>query len=424
MWNANFVAQTPSIHSTPRSLGFGSRRGSDYDSDRSSETAGDGELTTQNGTVPLLWQDRQDRLSQKLGTTQVAEIHPQTLDVQIPRLGDISDSESRSQSRASTQGGDREYEYPEKTPTMLQPMRHLQSDTDYPDPEYNEEPPPRVMGPLEQQLSMLMSKIVFMESENPTVSVTPEDYQSLQDRVKSLEAENQRWRERYEAIFALRDEDVANLIKVRGLLADERHKHAEMRKLRDDDIVNVVKVRGKLADAVRKLDGLEKNGGSTPPRRPLSTTLERRNTTDLFQAAKTAALEQRALELEKANEDLVRQLNSPSSTGKSTEEVTRLQNTIHNLKARLNQKDEGDPFGANPRNANNNRNVIPADWNRIQAMLEENAKYREKMGGKVQQLRSEKEVLQKELNRKDDENADLEARLERYEREVGAGAGR
>lgn len=426
MWNANFVAQTPSIHSTPRSVSFNSRRGSDYDSDRSSETAGDGELTAHNGTVPLLWQHRQDRLAQKLGnpTTapQVADAHPQTLDVQIPSLGDISESETRSQSQASTRGGEQDFEYFEKTPTMPEPRRHLESDVDYPGSEYSEEPP-RVAGPLEKQLSALMSKIVFMESENPTISVTPEEYESLQDRVKTLEAENQRWKERYEAIFALRDEDVANLIKVRGLLADERHKHAAMRKLRDDDIGNLIKIRGKLAEVNRKQDGSEGTGGLTPSRRPRSITHERRNTADLFQAAKTAALEQRALALEKANEDLTSQLASTSSAGKHTEEVTRLQNTVHNLKARLNQKEGEDPFGANPsRNANNN--VVPADWNRIQAMLEENARYREKMGGRVQQLRTEKETLQKELNRKDDENADLEARLERFERDVSTGSGR
>lgn len=426
MWNANFVAQTPSIHSTPRSVSFNSRRGSDYDSDRSSETAGDGELTAHNGTVPLLWQHRQDRLAQKLGnpTTapQVADAHPQTLDVQIPSLGDISESETRSQSQASTRGGEQDFEYFEKTPTMPEPRRHPESDVDYPGSEYSEEPP-RVAGPLEKQLSALMSKIVFMESENPTISVTPEEYESLQDRVKTLEAENQRWKERYEAIFALRDEDVANLIKVRGLLADERHKHAAMRKLRDDDIGNLIKIRGKLAEVNRKQDGSEGTGGLTPSRRPRSITHERRNTADLFQAAKTAALEQRALALEKANEDLTSQLASTSSAGKHTEEVTRLQNTVHNLKARLNQKEGEDPFGANPsRNANNN--VVPADWNRIQAMLEENARYREKMGGRVQQLRTEKETLQKELNRKDDENADLEARLESFERDVSTGSGR
>lgn len=425
MWNSNFVAQTPSIHSTPRSVSLDSRRGSDYDSDRSSETAGDGELATHNGTVPLLWQQRQDRLAQKLGnsttTPQAAEI-PQARNVQLPSLGDISDSETQSQSQASTRGGEQDFGYLEKTPTMLEPRRHLESDVDYPDSEYDEEPP-RVVGPLEKQLSALMSKLVFMESENPTISVTPEEYESLQDRVKTLEAENQRWKERYEAIFALRDEDVANLVKVRGLLADERHKHAEMRKLRDDDIGNLIKVRGKLADSTRKLDELEKTGGSTPSKRPRSITHERRNTADLFQAAKTAALEHRALELEKANEDLTRQLASAGPAGKNSEEVTHLQNTIHNLKARLKQKDDGDPFGTNPPRTGNN-NVVPADWNRIQAMLEENARYREKMGGRVQQLRAEKETLQKELNRKDDENADLEVRLERFEREVSTGSGR
>ncbi|OCL01448.1 hypothetical protein AOQ84DRAFT_401791 [Glonium stellatum] len=395
-----------------RSVSISSQRGSTgYDSDRSSDTAGEEEFVMQNATVPPLWQ-RQDRLSQKLGNTivHVAEIRPR------PAHGNHAhdrDDVSETHSRSSTLGDEQDFDYPEKTPTSLQPRKSLEEEMEESEAESEQQEPPRKIGPLEQQLSALMSKLVFMERENPTVAVTPEEYQALQDKVKALEAEKATWAERHEALFALRDEDVANNIKIRGLLAEERREHASMRKLRDDDIGNVIALRGKLADATRRLERLERSGFSTPiTGRPKSIALERRDTTDLFQAAKNAALEQRALELEKANQDLMSQLASLKQDDVSRVAAHKAwRGTVSDLEARLKQKEEeisrSRPSGMS--------SGVSVDWNRIETMHEEHARFREKTAQRTQQLRSEKETLQKELHRKEDENAELEAKLEKLQ---------
>jgi chromosome segregation ATPase len=60
-------------------------------------------------------------------------------------------------------------------------------------------------------------------------------------------------------------------------------------------------------------------------------------------------------------------------------------------------------------------------WNRIEGMVDENTKYRVRVARQMQQLRSEKEILQRELNQKEDENAELEARVEKLQRFSNAG---
>ncbi|KKY27211.1 hypothetical protein UCRPC4_g01193 [Phaeomoniella chlamydospora] len=215
-------------------------------------------------------------------------------------------------------------------------------------------------GPLEQQLQALLSKVTLIERERPTIMA--DDYKELQDRLVLLEAEKATWKERHEALFALRDEDLANLIKIRCLLADERREHAAMRKLRDGDIHNVIELREKLANATWTKPA-ELTRASSRQSRPEGS--------DLWQAAKSAAMEQRVLELENHNEELLRKLETKS------------------------------------------------DWGHIEVMLDENIKYRERMGQKVQQLRSEKEALQKELSRFEDLNAELEVKLSRSHRRGG-----
>jgi hypothetical protein len=54
-----------------------------------------------------------------------------------------------------------------------------------------------------------------MEQSNPVVSVSPEEFQDMQKRLKALEDEKKTWTKRHEAIWALRDEDVENNIKIR-----------------------------------------------------------------------------------------------------------------------------------------------------------------------------------------------------------------
>jgi hypothetical protein len=76
-------------------------------------------------------------------------------------------------------------------------------------------PAPHVPGPLESQLAALMSKLIYIEQANPAVSVTPEEFQKMQERLKALEEEKKTWWKRHDAIWALRDEDVENNIKIR-----------------------------------------------------------------------------------------------------------------------------------------------------------------------------------------------------------------
>ena len=60
-----------------------------------------------------------------------------------------------------------------------------------------------------------MSKLIYIEQANPAVSVTPEEFQTMQERLKALEEEKKTWWKRHDAIWALRDEDVENNIKIR-----------------------------------------------------------------------------------------------------------------------------------------------------------------------------------------------------------------
>ena len=76
-------------------------------------------------------------------------------------------------------------------------------------------PAPHIPGPLESQLAALMSKLVYIEQANPTITVKPEEYEQTMARLKALEEEKKLWWKRHEAIWSLRDEDVENNIKIR-----------------------------------------------------------------------------------------------------------------------------------------------------------------------------------------------------------------
>ncbi|KAF2503351.1 hypothetical protein BU16DRAFT_555354 [Lophium mytilinum] len=417
------MSRSPSVHSIARSIN--SYRGSGgYDSDRSSDTAGEDEFPmppTTTATIPPLWQ-QQERLAQKLGH---ATLHVAEIQLPPPQVREsIREDESETRSRGSTLADEQDFEFPEKTPTSLKP-KALPED----EKEIDLVPEPRVIGPLEQQLSALLSKVVFLERENPTIAVHPDEYRKMQDRIKSLEAEKATWQKRHEALFALRDEDVENNIKIRGLLAKERRDHEAMKKLRDEDLENVLVVRSKLAEATRKLDRLEKTGAAfTPNGRPKSVALERRNTTDLFQAARNAALEQRALELEKANQDLLSQIAalkqgmSATATSGSTDKVTAhaaLRDTVSDLQFKLRQKDE-ELARARVGGGGVTAGTSSIDWHRIEALHEAHSTHREKSAQRLQQLRSEKETLQRELHKYEDENAALEAKVENLQRRLGS----
>jgi hypothetical protein len=116
-------------------------------------------------------------------------------------------------SRSSTLDGEEEYmeHHAMKKPAQsMLPRKDLRNE----EPR-SPNPAPHVPGPLESQLAALMSKLIYLEQSNPAVSVSPEEYQDMQKRLKTLEEEKKTWWKRHEAIWALRDEDVENNIKIR-----------------------------------------------------------------------------------------------------------------------------------------------------------------------------------------------------------------
>jgi hypothetical protein len=115
-------------------------------------------------------------------------------------------------SRSSTLDGEEDYmERLDKKPIQkLAPRRGMRNEEPH-----SPAPAPHVPGPLESQLAALMSKLIYIEQQNPTVSVTPEEFADMKKRLKALEEEKKTWTKRHEAIWALRDEDVENNIKIR-----------------------------------------------------------------------------------------------------------------------------------------------------------------------------------------------------------------
>ena len=188
--------------------------------------------------------------------------------------------------------------------------------------------------------------------------------------------------------------------------------------LREEDLSNVQIVRAKLADKTRELDRLQaQNGRVSPHRGRPASYFERRGTSDLFVAAKTAALEQRALELEKRNSDLVAQVETLKG-GASVDDLNRFtahqawKDTVGDLEARLKAKD-AELTRLRSGSISTGGGV---DWYRAEAVFEEHANYREAVGGKLQALRSDKESLQRELHRKENECQALELRLQSLQR--------
>ncbi|KAF1972988.1 hypothetical protein BU23DRAFT_368957, partial [Bimuria novae-zelandiae CBS 107.79] len=292
-------------------------------------------------------------------------------------------------------------------------------------------------GPLESQLAALMSKVMQIESNNPVASVTPKEYADMKARLETLEDEKRTLAKRHEAIWALRDEDVANNIKIRGELARTRRELEAMIQLREEDLANVQAVRLKLADTTRQLDRMKAqctgpSGRISPSRggRPPSMFLERRDTTDLFAAAKAAALEQRALEMEKQNTELRNQIETLKG-GAGVNDLNRVtahqawKDHVASLEAKLQAKDgeiaqlraaKAAPAPAPVPSGGASMASGAVEWHRVEAIHEAHADYRERMGGKLQALRSEKESLQRKLDSKEDECHELEFKVKKLER--------
>jgi hypothetical protein len=202
------------------------------------------------------------------------------------------------------------------------------------------------------------------------------------------------------------------------MLAKARRELEETRALRDEDLVNVQVVRSKLAEKSRELERMQaQTGRASPSRGRPQSYLERRGTMDLFTAAKPAALEQRALELEKRNSDLVTQVETLKG-GANIDDLNRFtahkawKDTVSDLEVKVKAKD-AELTRLRSGTASTGGSM---DWYRVEALLEEHAGYREMVGGKLQALRSDKESLQKELHRKENDCQAMELRLQTLQR--------
>ena len=251
--------------------------------------------------------------------------------------------------------------------------RSLSSQDGPPNPEpYVETGFGTTAGPLEAQLELVLSRVRKIESCQPTVMAA--EHKQLQARVAAFESEKQNWHARRERLFGLRDEDLANLIKIRDLLATEKRQraaeqqtHAELEKLREEYLTNLLGVRDKLARLTWKVEkNTDGEKSETPPK---SGTQSVKEGGDLWQAAKNAALEQRLLELEKANLELKQKLEAS------------------NAGSLLQDKAFSRSFD------------VVANPSRVSA--------------KLQQLRLENESLRKEVAGLEDRNADLEDTMHR-----------
>lgn len=450
MWTAQRATprseRTGSIHSVaslyggrPESVAsnqsFSQIRG--YDSDQSSDAAfGDDQIPTRpvsKVTIPAIWQPRRQEAKLAPAVEQPAieawrdeqikqpaiSVVPQALKTTPQNLWTAASNETDdTESLASTLDGDDQIpEYPEKTPTSIPVMLYADEAKDEP---VSPAPAPHVPGPLESQLAALMSKLIYIERSNPVAAVEPAEFQAMTARLKKLEEENAQLWKRHTAIWTLRDEDLENNIKIRGLLAKKDRELVAMTALRDEDLVNVQLVRNKLAEKTREVERLQSQAGTRSPTRGRpGSFIERRATNDLFAQAKSAALEQRVLELEKRNSDLITQVETLRG-GANIDDLNRMtahqawKDHVTGLEAKLKAKE-----AELTKQSNNGTTVAKPsanEWSRIEMIMQEQGAYRESVGGKLQALRSEKEALQKLLHAKEDECHTLELNLQSLRR--------
>lgn len=454
MWTAQRAAprseRTGSIHSVasfyggrPESVAsnqsFSQLRG--YDSDQSSETGFSEEQMPSRPVskvvIPAIWQPhRQEPMlappveEPAIEAWRDEQIKEPTISVvpQAPKMAPqnlwtapSNEIDDDTESLASTlDGEDLVPEFPEKTPTSIPVMLYANETNDEP---FSPAPAPHVPGPLESQLAALMSKLIYIERSNPVAAVEPAEYQEMTAQLKKLEEEKEQLWKRHTAIWSLRDEDLDNNIKIRGLLAKKDRELVAMTALRDEDLVNVQVVRNKLADKTREVERLQSQAGTKSPTRGRpGSFIERRATNDLFAQAKSAALEQRVLELEKRNSDLVVQLESLKG-GSSIDDLNRMtahqawKDHVTDLEAQLKAKDAE---LAKQSVGTVESKPSASEWSRIEAIVQEHGAYRELVGGKLQALRSEKEGLQKLLHAKEDECHALELNVQSLRRRTMA----
>jgi hypothetical protein len=249
-------------------------------------------------------------------------------------------------------------------------------------------PPPaskadNTAGPLEQQLTILLSKVKTIEQDRPTIMAA--DYEALQRQVKFLELERASFLRRQEALWHCRDEDLANLIKIRGELAWLRRQHEGIINLREQDAENLLNVRHKLAKLTWASEKQQQESAMQRimPSSGSGRASVRQSTgpgSDLWAAAKSAAMEQRVLELESVNSTLRAELDKTRANSESPRPLSR-----------INTADDG--F--------------------------DRSHYRARSVAKLATLRVENETLRRDLASKEDEYMELEEKFERLQRRSG-----
>lgn len=295
-------------------------------------------------------------------------------------------------------------------------------------------------GPMSQLLHTLLGQISSLEKSTPTIMST--EHQQLQDRLSELERDHKRQTTQYLQLVELRAGDLENLIKVRDLLARERRDHAAMIQLRDDDLANVLVLREKLAIANYKISraGFATSvafsstdpagvGAAAAPALGMGGTIGNLSPTTastagarlsmkqsdyLWQVARTAAMEQRVLELETANKELHEQLTRSTTTLS----VPALSSTLVHSSPSSSSSAAAAAAAAAALSSPSPSSLL-ADGQliaRIETMFEDSLRQREKTATRMQALRSEKDLLQKQATALEDRNADLEAVVERLQR--------
>jgi hypothetical protein len=172
------------------------------------------------GNAPAAWQSHPHHLEkiQSKIITEPVTTNQRTINAapQFPSNGHKDRWEMATDDDASSRSStlDGEEDYMEHVEKKLAPRLLPRQDIRNEEPR-SPAPAPHVPGPLESQLAALMSKLIYIEHANPVVSVSPEEYAQMQKRLEALEQEKKAWTKRHEAIWALRDEDVENNIKIR-----------------------------------------------------------------------------------------------------------------------------------------------------------------------------------------------------------------
>jgi DNA repair exonuclease SbcCD ATPase subunit len=258
-------------------------------------------------------------------------------------------------------------------------------------------------GTMTDLLQTLLAKVSTLERRQPTVMA--EEYSSLQIRFRDLEKEHKSRTQDYLDLLVLRNGDLENLIKVRDLLAKERRAHDEMKILRDEDLSNVLDLREKLASATWAASRPGMPGSMSPNGHSYSTSgakLSMKQSDYLWQVARTAAMEQRVLELESANKDLRTQLQS-GLTMPSSSQMTVATASLAMV-----------PATTAAVNMGTDNHFV----SRIETMFEDSLRQREKVATKIQTLRSEKDGLLKVVASLEDRNSELESLVERLQRNL------